>query len=220
LCVSIIAGESSRAPTSFCPYTYHNRKCGRVVCNSCSPHRIIIPHQYIVRPPGSEAAMHQSLLVDGLGAGYFDVNDMSGGERVRLCNPCVPDPNTAPPQSPGPQATLSPRVPHQRSRSTIGDAYGTLQSSNRHGAVFAPGTSGDPYRYLSPRMRSVTMVFCLCSLKLRQLLTLNFRALLHLAPLLPLPTGDVAERIRHPSSVSSQVHRLLLHLHTQSDTVH
>ncbi|RGP81585.1 hypothetical protein FLONG3_317 [Fusarium longipes] len=146
---------------SFFVRKHHCRKCGRVVCNSCSPHRIIIPHQYIVRPPGSEAAMHQSLLVDGLGAGYFDVNDMSGGERVRLCNPCVPDPNTAPPQSPGPQATLSPRVPHQRSRSSIGDAYGTLQSSNRHGAVFAPGTSGDPYRYLSPRMRSVTMVFCL-----------------------------------------------------------
>ncbi|KAL6924913.1 hypothetical protein FSST1_002187 [Fusarium sambucinum] len=145
------------AQFSFFVRKHHCRKCGRVVCNSCSPHRIIIPHQYIVRPPGSEAAMHQSLLVDGLGAGYFDVNDMSGGERVRLCNPCVPDPNTAPPQSPGPQATLSPRVPHQRSRSNIGDAYGTLQSSNRHGAVFAPGTSGDPYRYLSPRMRSVTM---------------------------------------------------------------
>ncbi|CAF3440044.1 unnamed protein product [Fusarium graminearum] len=144
---------------SFFVRKHHCRKCGRVVCNSCSPHRIIIPHQYIVRPPGSEAAMHQSLLVDGLGAGYFDVNDMSGGERVRLCNPCVPDPNTAPPQSPGPQATLSPRVPHSRSRSSIGDAYGTLQSSNRHGAVFAPGTSGDPYRYLSPRIRSVTMVF-------------------------------------------------------------
>ncbi|KAF5640994.1 phosphatidylinositol(3)-phosphate binding protein [Fusarium sp. NRRL 25303] len=133
------------------------RKCGRVVCNACSPHRIIIPHQYIVRQPGSEAAIHQSLLVDGLGAGYFDVNDMSGGERVRLCNPCVPDPNTAPPQSPSPQATLSPRTSHQRSRSSIGNAYGTLQPSNRHGAVFAPGTGGDPYRYLSPRTRSVTM---------------------------------------------------------------
>nr|CEG03029.1 unnamed protein product [Fusarium pseudograminearum CS3487] len=66
---------------SFFVRKHHCRKCGRVVCNSCSPHRIIIPHQYIVRPPGSEAAMHQSLLVDGLGAGYFDVNDMSGGER-------------------------------------------------------------------------------------------------------------------------------------------
>ncbi|KAF5619727.1 PIB1-phosphatidylinositol(3)-phosphate binding protein [Fusarium sp. NRRL 52700] len=119
--------------------------------------RIIIPHQYIVRQPGSEAAIHQSLLVDGLGAGYFDVNDMSGGERVRLCNPCVPDPNTAPPQSPSPQATLSPRTSHQRSRSSIGNAYGTLQPSNRHGAVFAPGTGGDPYRYLSLRTRSITM---------------------------------------------------------------
>ncbi|KAF4957477.1 hypothetical protein FSARC_11288 [Fusarium sarcochroum] len=142
---------------SFFVRKHHCRKCGRVVCNACSPHRIIIPHQYIVRPPGSEASMHQSLLIDGLGAGYFDVNDMSGGDRVRLCNPCVPDPNTAPPQSPSPQATLSPRSTHQRSRSSIGNAYGTLQSSNRHGAVFAPGTSGDPYRYLNPRMRSVTM---------------------------------------------------------------
>lgn len=138
--------------------THDIRKCGRVVCNSCSPHRIIIPHQYIVRPPGSDTSMHQSLLIDGLGAGYFDVNDMSGGERVRLCNPCVPDPNTAPPQSPSPQATLSPRSAHHRSRSSIGTAYGTLPPSNRHGAVFAPGASGDPYRYLSPRMRSVTMV--------------------------------------------------------------
>ncbi|KAF4337613.1 PIB1-phosphatidylinositol(3)-phosphate binding [Fusarium beomiforme] len=142
---------------SFFIRKHHCRKCGRVVCNACSPHRIIIPHQYIVRQPGSDAAIHQSLLVDGLGAGYFDVNDISGGERVRLCNPCVPDPNTAPPQSPSPQATLSPRASHQRSRSSIGDAYGTLQPSHRHGAVFAPGTSGDPYRYLSLRTRSVTM---------------------------------------------------------------
>ncbi|KAJ4236088.1 hypothetical protein NW759_001165 [Fusarium solani] len=147
-----------RTQFSFFVRKHHCRKCGRVVCNSCSPHRIIIPYQYIVRPPGSDTTMHQSLLIDGLGAGYFDVNDMSGGERVRLCNPCVPDPNTAPPQSPSPQATLSPRSAHQRSRSSIGSAYGTLPPSNRHGAVFAPGASGDPYRYLSPRMRSVTMV--------------------------------------------------------------
>ncbi|KAF4989487.1 hypothetical protein FGRMN_9085 [Fusarium graminum] len=43
--------------------------------------RIIIPHQYIVRPPGAEMIWNQTLLVDALGAGYFDVNDMSGGER-------------------------------------------------------------------------------------------------------------------------------------------
>ncbi|KAI8720892.1 hypothetical protein NCS52_00535400 [Fusarium sp. LHS14.1] len=147
-----------RTQFSFFVRKHHCRKCGRVVCNSCSPHRIIIPYQYIVRPPGSDTTMHQSLLIDGLGAGYFDVNDMSGGERVRLCNPCVPDPNTAPPQSPSPQATVSPRSAHQRSRSSIGSAYGTLPPSNRHGAVFAPGASGEPYRYLSPRMRSVTMV--------------------------------------------------------------
>ncbi|KAF4447394.1 hypothetical protein F53441_9072 [Fusarium austroafricanum] len=142
---------------SFFIRKHHCRKCGKVVCAACSPHRIIIPHQYIVRPPGPETAFNQAMLVDALGAGYLNINDISGGERVRLCNPCVPDPNTAPPQSSSPQVTLSPRSSHQRSRSSIGNAYGTLQPSNRHGAVFAPGTSGDPYRYLSPRVRSVTM---------------------------------------------------------------
>ena len=139
---------------------------------------------------------------------------------MRLCNPCVPDPNTAPPQSPGPQATLSPRAPHQRSRSSIGDAYGTLQPSNRHGAVFAPGTTGDPYRYLSPRMRSVTMVFGLYPRCSYLLLTVKSRALPHLVPLQVPLIEDVAEHIRHPSSVSFQVPRRLLHRHTQSDIAH
>lgn len=134
------------------------RKCGRVVCNSCSPHRIIIPHQYIVRPPGTEVAMSPSLLVDGLGTGYFDVNRMSGGERVRLCNPCVPDPNTAPPQSPSsPAASSSSRTAHQRSRSSFGETYGAVPATNRHGAIFAAGPANE-YRYLTSRTRSITMV--------------------------------------------------------------
>ncbi|KAF7557853.1 hypothetical protein G7046_g5956 [Stylonectria norvegica] len=139
---------------SFFVRKHHCRKCGRVVCNSCSPHRIIIPYQYIVRPAGSEAAMPQSLLADGLASGYFDVNGMSGGERVRLCNPCVPDPNTAPPQSPS--SSVAARSTHQRSRSSIGNAYGAAPATNRHGAVFAPGAANE-YRYLSPRSRSITM---------------------------------------------------------------
>lgn len=30
---------------------HHCRKCGRVVCGMCSPHRITIPREYIVQPP-------------------------------------------------------------------------------------------------------------------------------------------------------------------------
>ncbi|KAI5299088.1 hypothetical protein KEM56_003535, partial [Ascosphaera pollenicola] len=40
---------------SFWYRKHHCRKCGRVVCANCSPHRITIPRQYIVRPPTSEA---------------------------------------------------------------------------------------------------------------------------------------------------------------------
>ncbi|KJZ79032.1 hypothetical protein HIM_01805 [Hirsutella minnesotensis 3608] len=136
---------------------HHCRKCGRVVCNSCSPHRIIIPHQYIVRPPGSEYSMPTSLLLDGLGAGYFDANGPSGGERVRLCNPCVPDPNTAPPQSPGSSAGASPRSPHQRSRSSFGSAFGVAHAAEVYGQAFPTSRSGDGYQYYSPRWRSIAM---------------------------------------------------------------
>ncbi|PHH90808.1 hypothetical protein CDD83_2607 [Cordyceps sp. RAO-2017] len=106
---------------------HHCRKCGRVVCNSCSPHRIIIPHQYIVRPPGSEISMPSSLLLDGLGAGYFEANGPSGGERVRLCNPHGNVYGVA-------QAA---------------NGYGA--------AAFTANRSGDAYQYYSPRWRSVTM---------------------------------------------------------------
>ncbi|KAH6888689.1 FYVE zinc finger-domain-containing protein [Thelonectria olida] len=144
-----------RAQFSFFVRKHHCRKCGRVVCNSCSPHRIIIPYQYIVRPPGSEVGVPQSLLIDGLGTGYFNVSNVAGGERVRLCNPCVPDPNTAPPQSPNSSATLSPRPAHTRSLSSAGASLRALPGSNRHGAVFAPGTGNEPYQYL--RTRSITV---------------------------------------------------------------
>jgi hypothetical protein len=138
---------------------HHCRKCGRVVCNACSPHRIIIPHQYIVRPPGSEIPLPQSLLIDGLGGGYFDVNGLSGGERVRLCNPCVPDPNTAPPQSPVPTQAPSPRSTHHRSRSSFGNTLGPGQNPNRWSAVMPPNSAyTDPLRLYSPRTRSITMV--------------------------------------------------------------
>lgn len=59
---------------------HHCRKCGRVVCASCSPHRITIPREYIVQPPG-----------------YQEGSPLMGGaEVVRVCKPCVPDPWTPP----------------------------------------------------------------------------------------------------------------------------
>ncbi|KAJ4860824.1 FYVE zinc finger domain-containing protein [Trichoderma breve] len=134
---------------------HHCRKCGRVVCNSCSPHRIIIPHQFIVRAPGSEVPLPPALLY-GSGASYVDMNGLSGGERVRLCNPCVPDPNTAPPQSPTSPA-LSPREARRRSRTSLGAGYPAPPPVNRYGGVFAAGQSNDPYQFYTSRTRSITM---------------------------------------------------------------
>ncbi|KAI5288076.1 hypothetical protein KEM54_005492 [Ascosphaera aggregata] len=167
---------------SFWYRKHHCRKCGRVVCANCSPHRITIPRQYIVRPPnqeadspgqitsgfpgsahtstgatlrrasveqfpqsfdGQEAATHtqeeagsapeslagfanhnhtlseQSASTPDAFFNYFTLSHrplsqssatgmsgnfasagnpaLGGGEEVRLCNPCVPDPNLEPP---------------------------------------------------------------------------------------------------------------------------
>jgi hypothetical protein len=103
---------------------HHCRKCGRVVCNDCSPHRIIIPRQFIVHPPGLEglATSRDSTTRRSHSVGSSDDgtdDDMQspsrlrapvleGGERVRLCNPCVPDPQPDPfPNPPGTSAQSS-----------------------------------------------------------------------------------------------------------------
>ena len=57
-----------------------------------------------------------------------EVGTVGGGERVRLCNPCVPDPNTTPPQ---PQETRgqSPRSPRTHSRSQSSTSGATIIST-------------------------------------------------------------------------------------------
>lgn len=138
---------------------HHCRKCGRVVCNSCSPHRIIIPHQYIVRPPGFEIPTSQGLLLDQAPGGYFDGYGPAGGERVRLCNPCVPDPNTAPPQSPTAASPPgNPRTTHYRSRSSLTGSTVGAHTSNRYGATYVETRGGDAGRGYASRSRSITMV--------------------------------------------------------------
>ena len=105
---------------------HHCRKCGRVVCGNCSPHRITVPRQFIVQPPGESesgifgAESSNIEVVDltrdesgGASTGtqpalptrrlqsldYRLDPSLGGGQEVRLCNPCVPDPNPLPPPS-------------------------------------------------------------------------------------------------------------------------
>ena len=104
---------------SFWHRKHHCRKCGRVVCANCSPHRITIPRQFIVHPPEDATPSPRSVnnagieVVDLTGdddipGGSVNIEDrpqsseyridpaLGGGQEVRLCNPCVPDPNPLP----------------------------------------------------------------------------------------------------------------------------
>lgn len=108
-------------PFSWMFRRHHCRKCGRVVCNDCSPHRITIPRQFIVHPPGPATvsspgrgvrSRHDPIDLTADGQDDDDVDDdddafdkpaspdpylsLDGGEKVRLCNPCVPDPQPDP----------------------------------------------------------------------------------------------------------------------------
>ncbi|KAL8872355.1 MAG: hypothetical protein Q9174_001997, partial [Haloplaca sp. 1 TL-2023] len=101
---------------------HHCRKCGRVVCASCSPHRITIPRQFIVQPPQDSTAASGNGTPANIEVVDLTGNDddpdeppqnselrdtprspisridpaLGGGQEVRLCNPCVPDPNPLP----------------------------------------------------------------------------------------------------------------------------
>ncbi|KAF2265516.1 FYVE-domain-containing protein [Lojkania enalia] len=101
--------EVSHCPVCGSQFTFfyrkhHCRKCGRVVCSACSPHRITIPRQFIVHPPNDMILGANIIDLTGdddesgmSSFGPFRNPALGGGEEVRVCNPCVPDPNYSPP---------------------------------------------------------------------------------------------------------------------------
>ncbi|KAI9712964.1 MAG: hypothetical protein M1812_006711 [Candelaria pacifica] len=112
------------------PDTEVSKKCGRIVCANCSPHRITIPRQFIVKPPvavpNSQPSAPGTQVVD-LTDDSAAPNSISnrrgsraiegrgdpalgGGEEVRICNPCVPDPNLDPPPQRASQPIARARV--------------------------------------------------------------------------------------------------------------
>ncbi|KAL2757591.1 hypothetical protein ACRALDRAFT_2057298 [Sodiomyces alcalophilus JCM 7366] len=144
-----------RTQFSFFIRKHHCRKCGRVVCNSCSPHRITIPHQFIVRPPEQLGTSDQryapSFCVGD--TGHVDLNRFGGGQRVRLCNPCVPDPNPSPPGLQRSPNQASTRRSHYRSHSNAIAGLGSIPSPSRFQGYLPARPAQDPY---STRNRSVT----------------------------------------------------------------
>ena len=130
--------EVSRCPVcqaefSFWYRKHHCRKCGRVVCATCSPHRITIPRQYIVQPP--------SLLEQDFGIAPEPESPVSralgGGAVVRVCNPCVPDPWT-------PDPTSTPREGLENSEATSRP----LVEAARNAPIPFSGERSERYRYV------------------------------------------------------------------------
>ncbi|OIW34541.1 FYVE-domain-containing protein [Coniochaeta ligniaria NRRL 30616] len=139
---------------SFFIRKHHCRKCGRVVCDACSPHRITIPYQYIVQPPGTPRISRGEYPTSF--TAYADFGGLGGGERVRLCNPCVPDPNITPPQATQAQDPASATSSgHARSQSSVNQPpAGQSPLINRLSAYMgAYNQTSDQFA----RSRSVTM---------------------------------------------------------------
>jgi hypothetical protein len=118
---------------TFLTRRHHCRRCGRLVCGPCSPHRITIPRQYIVHPPEEEPLNPDGNTRSRSNTGSSDGHEnpaLGGGETVRVCNPCVPDPNYGPPpQQQEEQRSPPPSTPSSRSRAqTFAANEGTTSS--------------------------------------------------------------------------------------------
>ncbi|KAF2197774.1 FYVE-domain-containing protein [Delitschia confertaspora ATCC 74209] len=143
--------EASSCPVCGHSFTFfyrkhHCRKCGRVVCGNCSLHRITIPRQFIVRPPEDRLAADELQTTEEEPIIEMSSDEeeedsaeapspppthshLGGREEVRVCNPCVPDPNFSPPPQPArlqpTQHNRAPRWdPHLRHRTQGGSLAG------------------------------------------------------------------------------------------------
>ena len=184
---------------------HHCRKCGRVVCAACSPHRITIPRQYIVRPPpcptGGPASMATppraggSQVIDltndepsSPSASYRPGDTapnpaLGGGEEVRLCNPCVPDPNPDPPL--GYRAIRSGLDHLGRDWSSATTSFPPGQSLHRahHSASGGPGYGFGPD--WERRRRDQNMLVCAPCLKEGTVMPVNYKADMSLVCIAP-----------------------------------
>ncbi|ROV99926.1 hypothetical protein VMCG_06180 [Cytospora schulzeri] len=71
---------------------HHCRKCGRVVCASCSPHRITIPYQYIVQPSGTPrpGVQRYSSYLPSSEGGFADFSSLGGEDECPVCHRELP----------------------------------------------------------------------------------------------------------------------------------
>ncbi|RAL04294.1 phosphatidylinositol-3-phosphate-binding ubiquitin-protein ligase [Aspergillus ibericus CBS 121593] len=137
---------------------HHCRKCGRVVCASCSPHRITIPRQFIVRDPSRSHA--SSSLIPPRTAPALDIEGddtvhsptalnpaLGGGEEVRLCNPCVPDPNPEPLRG---FATVRTRGEADSGTGIVPGPYVVPSSQSRRRSYHSVSSTTNPYSGVLP----------------------------------------------------------------------
>ncbi|EPE28018.1 FYVE/PHD zinc finger [Glarea lozoyensis ATCC 20868] len=152
---------------SFFTRKHHCRKCGRVVCANCSPHRITIPYQYIVQPPveststSTDSANTRPARDPARAGSSAEVTGLGGGERVRLCNPCVPDPNIAPPQTNSSHIPQSLSQPSRHGRSASGaiPSYGPYQrTQNQPNRQVTPISVRDALRSTPRRPREPSIL--------------------------------------------------------------
>ncbi|MCJ1264089.1 hypothetical protein MMC22_003960 [Lobaria immixta] len=177
--------EVSRCPICGANFNFwfrkhHCRKCGRVVCANCSPHRITIPRQFIVHSPSdysqdiTPGLPVGSTVIDLTGDNEADVATtptsitgrrqshdnpldpgLGGGQEVRLCNPCVPDPNPLPHlafQPPGRYTFNSFPTPESLSQAVHSPQHPFRPSAELHTRPNLPSRTDSDRQHYRPRI--------------------------------------------------------------------